>query len=397
MVNNVGNAQLIQRINRIKVLDYMRKYGPSARTRIAEHTNLSLSSITNITNYLLSRSLLLHGATITSKTAGRRASLIEFNASAMQIVAVNVEPDCIELALCDLDGKAIATERIIPEHFHDADSVLGAIETKIRAILPQAANPVAIGIAVNGHVEGERGIVTSSIMRWKDVRVGEFFRKRFDGLHVYVTNNSKTKARWQIKKLGEAAAENLIFLDLTSGVGIISFYGGKLNESVAGELGHTTVMKDGPMCFCGNRGCLELVCSVEYILSRCREAYSAGGCKWMQGMETLSFSDAISAFESGDAQVRDIFHECAEYLGIAIANIISIFEPKIIVINGDKLTRCDFIYQTACDEAERRTYSMSITPNRYERVEITAEQALAGAAQYVADCLFALDGPEDII
>ncbi len=397
MVNSVGNVQLIQRINRVKVLDYIRKYGPAARTRVAEQTNLSLSSITNITNYLLGRGLVSQGETITSKNAGRRASLIEFNASAMQIVAVNVEPDGVELALSDLDGKALITRRIVPERFHDADCVLGEIEAEIRELLTDAKNPVAIGIAVNGHVEGARGIVTSSTMRWKGVRVGEFFKKRFDGLYVYVTNNSKTKARWQIKRLGEAAADNLIFLDLTSGVGIISFYGGKLNEAVAGELGHTTVMKDGPLCFCGNRGCLELVCSVEYILSRCREAHEAGGCKWMEGIEKLKFSDAVAAFEQGDEQVRDIFRECAEYLGIAIANIISIFEPKIIVINGDKLTRCDFIYQTARDEAEKRAYAMSITPNRYERVEISAEQALAGAAQYVADCLFALDGPEDIL
>lgn len=397
MVNTVGNVQLIQRINRIKVLDYIRKHGPAARTRIADATNLSLSSITNITNYLLSRALVTQGDTITSKTAGRRASLIEFNAACMQIVAVNVEPDGVELALCDLDGEAITTRRIVPERFYDADCVLGEIEKEIRALLAGAENPVAIGIAVNGHVEGGRGIVTSSTMRWKGVRVGEFFKKRFDGLCVYVTNNSKTKARWHIKRLGEAAAENLIFLDLTSGVGIISFYGGKLNESVAGELGHTTVMKDGPLCFCGNRGCLELVCSVEYILSRCREAHAAGGCAWMDGIEKLTFSDAVAAFENGDAEVRDIFRECAEYLGIAIANIISIFEPKIIVINGDKLTRCDFIYQTARDEAERRAYAMSITPNRYERVEITSEQALAGAAQYVTDCLFALDGPEDVL
>lgn len=397
MVNSVGNVQLIQRINRVKVLDYIRKYGPAARTRVAEHTNLSLSSITNIINYLLGRGLVSQSDPISSKNVGRRASLIEFNAAAMQIVAVNIEPDCVELALCDLEGEAILSRQIVPERFHDSDCVLGAIEQEIRKILPSAENPVAISIAVNGHVQDGRGIVTSSIMRWKSVRVGEFFKKRFDGLHVYVTNNSKTKARWQIKRLGEAAAENLIFLDLTSGVGIISFYGGKLNESVAGELGHTTVMKDGPLCFCGNRGCLELVCSVEYILSRCRKAREAGGCKWMSDEEKPSFSEAVRAFDAGDEQVREIFRECAEYLGIAIANIISIFEPKIIVINGGKLTGCDFIYQTARDEAERRAYAMSITPNRYERVEITNAQALAGAAQYVADCLFALDGPEDIL
>jgi len=395
MVNSVGNVQLIQRINRVKVLEFIRGYGPCARTCIAENTNLSLSSITNIINYLLSCDLVSQSDPISSKNVGRRASLIEFNAAAMEIVAVNIEPDGAELALTDLDGKLISTRRIEIERFHDAQAVLAAVADGISELLKGAKRPCAIGIGINGHVRDMSGVVTSSVMRWKAVDVKSFFESRFD-LHVYVTNNSKTKARWQLSRMGEGAADNMIFLDLTSGVGIISFYGGKINESVAGELGHTTVMKDGPLCFCGNRGCLELVCSVEYILQRCRKAFDDGLCSWISDPEKITFSQAVAAFEAGDAAVERIFRECAEYLGIGIANIISIFEPRTIVINSDKLTGCDFIYHTARREAEKRAYNMS-TDTAFERVEITVAQALEGTARHVADCLFALSGPEQIL
>lgn len=383
MVNSVGNVQLIQRINRIKVLDYIRKHGPTARTQVAKYTNLSLSSITNIINYLLSRDLVRQCGAITSSSAGRRASLIEFNASAMQTIAVNIEPSVAEIALCDLCGKAEISQRVELTRTHDAMHVLGVLEGEIRKILDKAKNPFAIGVAVNGHVSDDSGVVTSSIMRWKSVDVKRYFEEKFS-LHVYVTNNSKTKAQWQVNELGEDAAKNMIFLDLTMGVGIISFFDGKINESVAGELGHTTVMKDGPQCFCGNRGCLELVCSVDYILSRCRQAHIRG-CD--------SFDAAMNEFDAGDEQVRDIFRECAEYLGIGIANIISIFEPELIIINDDCLTACDFIYRTALSEAERRAYTVSSKPIEYRRVEITSAQALTGVAQYVTDRMFAMSGP----
>ena len=396
MEHSVGNVQLIQRINRVKVLDYIRRNGPAARTAVAEKTHLSLSSITNITSHLLSKGLLVQTERINTKGAGRRASLIEFNAACMEIIAVNIEPDGAYIALSDLAGNAIISRHVAFDRFFDAKSVLKTVECAVRALLPHAKNPCAIGIAVNGHVLDDRGVVTSSIMRWKAVDVKTYFCERFD-LHVYVTNNSKTKALWQVNQMGADAAENLVFLDLTSGVGIISFFGGRINESVAGELGHTTVMKDGPLCFCGNRGCLELVCSVDYILTRCREAHANGGCGWIENPERLNFAQAVAAFEAGDETVRDIFRECAEYLGIGIANIINIFEPRVIVINGDKLTGCDYIYQTAREEAERRAYTMFRGGTRFERVEISALQALTGAAQYAADRLFALNGPEDIL
>ncbi len=397
MVNSVGNVQLIQRINRVKVLDYIRKYGPVARTVLAKNTNLSLSSITNIINHLLSAGLVLQSEPISSQNVGRRASLIEFNASAMEIIAVDIEPDAAEIALTDLTGRALLTRSLSLCQLRDPSSVLSALESEIRNVLKESNKVCAIGIAVNGHVLDDRGVVVSSIMRWKAVDVKSYFRDKFEGLHVYVTNNSKTKACWQATHMDAEAADNMIFLDLTSGVGIISFYGGKINESVAGELGHTTVMKDGPRCFCGNRGCLELVCSVDYILSRCRAAYEQGKCQWITDPSSLTFDEAIAAFEHNDEEVTEIFKECAEYLGIGIANIISIFEPRTIVINSDKLTRCDFIYKTALAEAENRAYNIFPVPTKYERVAVGTAQSLTGTSQYVADRLFALSGPEEIL
>lgn len=387
MVNSVGNVQLMQRINRVKVLEYIRKNGACARPEIARETELSLSSITNIINYLLAQNLVHPIGRASASGAGRRAALISFNASAMYLVCINIEPQEAHIALTDLAGTILSMSRIAIRNSHSANDVLSQLGDAVAAIISEHDNIRAIGVSVSGHVMSDTGVVNySSIMRWKDVNVRKYFETRF-GLHAYVTNNSKTKALWQLKQYSGEIEPKIIFLDLAIGVGIISFYNGKINESVSGELGHTTVMKDGPLCFCGNRGCLELVCSVNFILDRCRE----------KNLPISSFDEATRLFVEGNKIVRDIFHECAEYLGIGIANIISLFEPNLIILNDNQLTSCEFIYQTARDEAEARAYHLFSKPVRYEKVSITTDQALRGVSYYVADRLFALDGPDDIL
>ena len=90
MVSGVGNVQLMQRINRVKVLEYIRKNGACARPELARQTNLSLSSITNIMNYLLAQNLVHPVGRASANGAGRRAALISFNAAAMYLVCINI-------------------------------------------------------------------------------------------------------------------------------------------------------------------------------------------------------------------------------------------------------------------------------------------------------------------
>ena len=380
----VGNVQLMQRMNRIKVLNYIRKNGIVERPEIAKSTDLSPASITNIVTFLQAQDLVHPVGRASASGAGRRADLLSFNASAMHLICINIEPDEAHVALCDLGGTISSMSRISIAENATPDAVLGKLRDAAKALISECETVCAIGISISGVVKG--GVVSSSTMRWSEVDVRGFFRREFKK-HVYVVNNSKTKALWQVRQYHGEPYENIVFLDLTFGVGITSIYRGEINESVTGELGHTTVMKDGPLCFCGNRGCLELVCSQSFILDRCREAK----------LSVSTFEDVLTLFSKGDKKVSSILRECAEYLGIGIANIINLFEPSLIILNDNQLTSCEYIYQTALSEAEARAYHMFSKPVRYEKVSITTNQALRGISFYVCDRLFSLDGPDDIL
>ncbi len=398
LVDEVGNVQLMQRINRLKVLETIRSKGPLARPEIARMTGLSPSSITNIITYLLERDLVAGMGTIDSRDVGRKATLIRFNPSAHGIVAVNVEIDKANIALTDLAGNILVMRDLAFDRRTLDFEILGLIKKEITLLLEgdtvQRNGVIGMGLAVSGLVKDEGRFVFSSSLRWKGLSIKEQFESLFR-IPVFIQNNSKTKAIWALNKHVEDNDRNVIFLDLTMGIGIISFYDHRINEAVIGELGHTTVKKDGPPCFCGNRGCLELMCSVDAVLSNCREKLSRGRCailaaQMKDGDGKLSYDAVLHAYASGDGDVRAILKECGEYLGMGIANIINLFNPQRIIINGDVLLKSGFIEETAKAEAGKRANEELMKGIKYQKVDIGIEESIQGIVLYVAGRMFEL-------
>jgi N-acetylglucosamine repressor len=399
--NEIGNVQLMQRINRLKVLDYIRHKGPAARPEIARMTGLSPSSITNIVTYLLEKNFVVETGTVESKEVGRKATLIKFNPEALNVISIDIEASFINIALTDLSGKIIKMKEIPLNRLIKDYEILNLIKKEIGIIVAEgkkltSAEISGIGIAVSGIVEDDERLIMSSSLRWKGLSLKDYFENSFN-LPVYVQNNSMTKALWELKTRKEAMEKNIVFLDLAIGVGIINFYEQKINNAVIGEFGHTTVKKDGPLCFCGNHGCLEMVYSVDAVINQCNELLQLGKCEVLAGIMKkkalpLNYQTVIAAYESGDEDVEGVLKECGEYLGIGIANIINIFNPQRIIINGDVLLTCEFIYNTAIAEANSRAFEQFKKDLKYEIVNIGMEEAVKGVSLYVADRLFELSG-----
>ncbi|NMB96521.1 MAG: ROK family transcriptional regulator [Clostridiaceae bacterium] len=441
----IGNVQLMQKINRLKVLHYIRRHKGVARPEIAKNTGLSPSSVTNIVTYLLEKKLVVETGRVDSKEVGRKAVLIKFNSLAANLISVNIEINKIAIAVTDLDGNIVRKNEINLLKKEREDQILKEIEKGISSIMNDkqkssdsekaigTENVIGIGIAVSGLVIDDERLEISASMQWKGLSLREYFEKLFN-LPVFIQNNSKTKALAVLRQNGVAPDENVIFLDLAMGVGMINLYENEINEAVIGEIGHTTVKKDGPECFCGNRGCLEVMCSVDAIINQCKDLLRAGRCSVLREIlkeksnevkagemmsngtpdvlevfedleylddkdiedieQHISYEAILEAFDEGDIDVEKVFDECGEYLGIGIANIINIFKPTRIIIDGDILLESDFIYERALTEARKRAYGQFTKNLKINKVKIDTEKAIKGISFYVADKIFDLMGPE---
>lgn len=402
----------MQKINRLKVLDFVKKNGPVARPEIAKFTGLSPSSITNIVGHLIEKNLLMETGTVDSKEVGRKATLIKFNPSVLHVICVNIEMQKVSVALTDLAGTILKVKELILERIVKDFEILDLIKSEVNVLINEdkeqfnkdifQKNIIAgVGIAVSGLVLNNEQLVISSSLRWRGLSLKEYFENYFH-LPVFVQNSSRTKALWKLSKDVLEEEMNIIFLDLAMGVGIINFYDHKINEAVIGELGHTTVKKDGPLCFCGNKGCLELMCSVDAVINQCNDLLLQNHCNILQELmkkkgSSLEYQTILEAFQKGDTDVEAVLKECGEYLGIGLANIINIFNPQRIIINGDVLLTSDFIYHTAIKESNKRINEQLANNIKYERVNIDFEEAIKGVALHVADRIFEINSKQNMI
>lgn len=376
---NVGNVRFIQRMNRAKVLEHIRKNSPVSRNELAKVSGLSLSSITNIVGYLLDENLVSETDYIKVKGAGRNAVRIEFNTAAMSIVAVNIEADEATVSVTDLAGSVLESRSISFEEENEPEKILLKISDEICKLSKSRKDVKAIGFTVSGHITKD-GRVSSSILNWRNVDAKAIIEIK-TGLSVYVANNTKTKALWTIHALNDEHYKNVVFLDMANdGIGIAHAYNGEINELVAGELGHTVVAGTA-------NGYLEKVCSIRYI----EESYERISGK------KLSFSEIRRAAAGDDEIAKKVTDEAASYLSAAIINIIMIFEPDMIIINGSELLKIEEFYENAINNAVLQISSLDMKKPFFRKVNLAPEQAVQGAAQFAADNLFGIDGPDDIL
>ncbi len=363
-MDRIGTVQLIQKMNRVLVLDQLRAGGELTRAQLAEETGMSPGSITNIVKYLMECGYVREVGHVALTKAGRRTGLLTFAEDAGELAVVQVEQDVVCFARCDLRGKALESGK---KPLMRKES--GGVMETVRQVLESICNErtLGVGVAISGHVDS-RGAVSSVQLNWDAYPVrAKLSAQGFP--NVSVVNSSRSKALG----LAEPIA-NGVFLDLSEGLGLVRFMSGRVDEAVSGELGHTTAVKDGPLCLCGNHGCLELMVSPEYVNSCC------GG----------KLATLLEDYENGERV--PILVETAEYLGIGIANVISLFEPPCIVINPNEMMRWDRFYRSVLDFAQKRLGRLCLQQVMYLREQVSEERALYGLARHVADEIFGVEG-----
>lgn len=393
---SVGNNKLMQKINQLRVLNYIRSHQQATRQQIVHDTGISASAITNIVNNLISRNFVFETGTLDSDQAGRKAKLLFFNPGVRKVICVALDSAYAVIALTDLAGTALITKQINLLDKESDQSILDQVSHEIQAVITAAASSAdihlaGIAVAASGIVLNSAELLISTKLQWKSVDIKDILEHRFK-LPVFVQNNTRTKIMHQLQQHLEHDDDRVIFLDLEVGLGIASFVGSRLDESVLGELGHTTIEKDGLPCFCGNHGCLEMYCNVTAVMRQAQSLLSDGRCPVLTSLlaasgQPLDYETVLAALHQGDPDIACIIETCGQYLGIALANIIGLFQPNLILINGEHLLTEESIYGLAVAEAGNRINSQLFARTRLERVEISRDDEIRGIARYITDKL----------
>jgi glucokinase len=206
---------------------------------------------------------------------------------------------------------------------------------------------------------------------------------------VYVANRSRVAALGEnLAGVGRNVA-NLIYFVLDQGIVAGIVINGQLylgSGSAAGEIGHVSIEPDGPLCRCGNRGCLQMYASEEAILARARavarEQVSSLLWKNTDGrVERLTAELVFAAARQGDASALAVINEVGTKVGFAISTLINLFDPEMVVLGGAIGTQAgDLLLKAATREAQVRALPRAFQKTRIVTGTLGSNAAAIGAA-----------------
>ena len=383
-----ANSQLIQKANRLKVLNYIRRNPDVPRIAIAQETGLSVSSLTNITAYLLEKELLTENGTENVGRVGRKGTLLRFHADAYGLICVILSVDSINIAYTNLEGRIITHISVNTDTLHPM-GVIDIVRNKISGLIEKYGRKQTLGIeiAISGLVLNGSRFILSSSLKWTKFDLKEILEKE-TGIPVFIENISVLRAVWCFCCGKHDNKENMLLVDLKNGIGACQYYNSEINLAMLGEIGHTTVEKEGEPCFCGNKGCLEAMCSVQRI----EQLYS-------QYSDTcgVPIAEISKRFAAGDSDAERAVTECAQYLGIGLANLVNLCKPSVMVINIGSFAPLKAVIDLAAKELRRRAYPVLLEDLAIREASISEEEAICGAAFNLCDRLFAIDGADTVL
>jgi predicted NBD/HSP70 family sugar kinase len=265
--------------------------------------------------------------------AGRPATVVRLDHSAGAAVSIDIGARHLAVAVGDLAHRVLA-ERWIPLPLgHRAGEGIERAAALVGEMLDEAGvdKPSVIGAAMGlpAPISQPEGLVASTniLPGWAGVQVAEEMSERL-GTSVFVENDSNLGALAESAWGAGAGFDQLAYIKAATGIGAGLVQDGKLfrgTTGTAGEIGHTTVAEDGPICRCGNRGCLELYAGGAALLEALHQSHP--------DVETLE--QVVQLAQENHPACARVLADAGRHIGVAIANLINLFNPRRIVVGGE--------------------------------------------------------------
>lgn len=279
------------------------------------------------------------------------------------VVGIDLGGTKISGALADIDGVILSQYTIPTNAMEGEEAVLSRIIEVIEKVIMEAKKTKdmikAIGIGSPGPLDSKKGvIIVTPNLPFKDFQLINPIKEKFN-IPTYLDNDANVAAIGEYMLGAGQGTRNMVYITVSTGVGGGAILEGKIyrgSTSNALEIGHTTILPDGPKCNCGNNGCIEALSSGTAIARQAREAIS-------NGLETsLSKYDKLTSYEVfkeayiGDKVAKEILEKSFIYLGIGVANIITSFDPDMVVIGGGVSKGGQILFETVQKEVDKRCF-----------------------------------------
>lgn len=330
-----NNLQGIKVENQAAIRQFIYQNGPVSRREIAEALRLSLPTITTTVNFLIAKGLLINveNTQDSGNKLGRRFSLVDTATAGRYFMGIEMRGSSRRLAITDSRGKVLAERRddtFYPDYEENLRETCRIADEMLRAFAPGKENIAAICICLPGLIDHRKNeLDVHPGYGWKRKKVAADAARLLNYTGPIVLENNacaRAYAAYLFHRDLFGAYASFSYLYVSTGIACPTLYAyDRVHETIAGlgEAGHMVMNPQGPLCSCGNRGCLEAYSSEKAILSACRD-----------GEREPTIQEVLHAQQAGDQKVKKIMADAVSQLGIAIANMDNLIRPDCFIIEG---------------------------------------------------------------
>ncbi|MCL1951066.1 MAG: ROK family protein [Turicibacter sp.] len=342
----VTDRYLIREMNEKLVLQTIIDKELISRADLAKETKLNKATISSIVSALLEKKFVLEVGSGES-SGGRKPIMVKLNDRAGVTLSIDLGPKYTSFMFSYLNGETVMEKRLI-SYVHSVGTAKQLIDDEIgnAAIILKGTPYGLVGICIGLHgIVDDNQLLFSPFYSFDSMDLKKGLEKKW-GVQVFLENEANLSAIGEYKY--SISSPNLICLNIKYGIGAGIILNDQLYKGAngfAGEIGHVIAVPDGLRCSCGNAGCLELYASEYRILytygQHCEE-------------EDISFERFLNDYESGHPAAITALKEFVKYIAIGLNNLITSFNPEVIILNSKLTSQVGGMMEQVNDEIKYR-------------------------------------------
>ena len=349
-----------------RIIAYHMKHGNATIPDLAKRLGLSIPTVSKLVDELTDTGLIKEGGK-TETGSGRHPNTYGLNPESCYFVGVDIKSKSISLGLMDFGGKVIETQLdVMFESLNSVDNLTQLCDIIGRFINSRSVDRSAI-LAINVNISGRvNPMVGYSYSRYNfdEIPLTEVLSEKL-GIKVCIENDTRAMTYGEYIYGDCSKIDNLIFLNLSWGIGLGIIIDGKIyygKSGFAGEIGHMVTYNNEILCHCGKKGCLETEASGRALVRKLIERLEKGANSLIADRyredKTITLDDVLEAIDGEDLLCIELVEDMGRELGRWLAGIINIFNPEKVILGGSLSSVGDYILQPVITAVRR--YSLNL-------------------------------------
>ncbi len=374
-------SETVRRANLSAIATELHLRGPLSRSELVARTGLTRSAIRGLIGEFVAADLANEERSVSLGIPGRPSPLVQPNPERAVVLALEIAVDSLAVALVGFGGEVLECRRVDrPRGHFSLDQILGdltALAAPVLAGLPDRSALLSVSAGVVGLVRRSDGEVRlAPNLAWRDVPLAAALSDALGvSVAVAVANEADLGALAEHRRGAAVGVDDVVFISGEVGIGGGIIVGGQPldgAEGYAGEVGHLPVNVNGSACRCGSIGCWETEIGERALLTRAGRSATAG---------RPAIDAMVAAAVDGSARDLEALAETGRWLGIGLAGLVNILNPRLVVLGGLFGRIHPFVARTMNQELDRRVLEAPREHLEVVPAALGSDAPLLGAAE----------------